>query len=112
MSNFSRSAFGKNVNELRLEKQLSIKQISEATGISSANIGRIERGEVVAKMDTVFKLADFFDVSIDFLCNRETTKSDDNSKISINSNAGLSHKEATFIKDITEYIIDKLNSIV
>ena len=112
MSNFSRVAFGKNINELRSKKGLSIKQLSKATGISSANIGRIERGEVVAKMDTVFKLADFFDVSIDFLCNREITKPNDNAKVSINSNAGLSHKEATFVKDITEYIIDKLNSIV
>ena len=63
-----------NLNErlknLRTEKNLSQKQLSTELNISSRNYQRYEYGERKPDSDTLIALADFFDVSLDFLVGR------------------------------------------
>lgn len=105
MNQFDSESFGRNICALRTQMNLNKKQLSDFTDISPANISRIENGEIVAKMDTVCKLADFFNVSIDYLCNRNMKEPhEDGSFISISSDAGLSQEEAKFVKKVAKYI--------
>lgn len=56
--------FGKHLKELREEKKLSINQLSAKSGISNAQISRIENGlRGVPKPETIQKLADALNAS-------------------------------------------------
>lgn len=58
------------IAELRVEKGLSQKQLSKEIGTSQANVSRWEKGLNEPSVIECWKLADFFGVSIDFLCGR------------------------------------------
>ena len=64
----------KNTNrlrELRIEKGLSQRELATKTNIQQANISRWEAGLVVPNVMDVWLLADFFDVSVDYLIGRK-----------------------------------------
>ncbi len=56
--------------ELRKEKGLSQQQVANAVGISQSTIAKIEINRNEATASTIRKLADFFDVSADYLLER------------------------------------------
>ena len=59
------------IKELRMEKGLSQRELAAKTKIKQANISRWEAGLVVPNINDVWLLADFFDVSIDYLVGRK-----------------------------------------
>ena len=59
------------IKELREEKQISQKALAVAIGTSQRNIGRWENGENEPSYSQLVKLADFFQVSLDYLVGRE-----------------------------------------
>ena len=59
------------IKELRLERGLSQRELAAKTNIKQANISRWEAGLVVPNVEDVWILADFFDVSIDYLIGRK-----------------------------------------
>ena len=59
------------IKELREEKQISQKVLAVAIGTSQRNIGRWENGENEPSYSQLVKLADFFQVSLDYLVGRE-----------------------------------------
>jgi len=62
--------FGQRLSELRKEKELSKLALSKALKVSNSTIGRWERSEQDIASDYLIKLADFFDVTIDYLVGR------------------------------------------
>lgn len=56
--------------ELRKENGLTILELAEQTGLSSTQIGSFEREEKEPSLITIVTLADFFNVSIDYLVGR------------------------------------------
>jgi len=58
------------LKELRKLKGFTQKQIYTAIGASERNYQGFEYGEIKPSHDTLIKLADFFDVSIDYLVGR------------------------------------------
>lgn len=58
------------LKELRQEKNITMKQMSEMLGMVLRNYQRYESGEVDPPLSKAIALADFFDVSLDFLCGR------------------------------------------
>lgn len=58
------------LRELRKSKNLSVKQLSELIGIQERSIYLYENGKQEPNYETLLKLADFFDVSIDYLLGR------------------------------------------
>lgn len=47
---------------LRLSKRLTVNELVDKSGVSRFTIRAIERGETVARDDTLFKLADALEV--------------------------------------------------
>jgi len=59
------------IRELRLEKGLRQKDVAEQLGISAQSLGYYENWVNKPDPDMLIKLADFFEVSIDYLLCRE-----------------------------------------
>lgn len=64
------AAFNERLKELRTSKGLSQKQLSIEIKISDRGIQRYEYGEREPSMSTLIALADYFNVSIDYLVGR------------------------------------------
>ncbi len=56
--------------KLRLQTGVTQKAIAEGIGVTSVSVQRFEYGTARPKLDTVIKIADFFDVSTDYLLGR------------------------------------------
>ncbi|WP_026895250.1 helix-turn-helix domain-containing protein [Clostridiisalibacter paucivorans] len=68
---FSREIFSKRVKMLRLSHNLSQIELAKIVGFSySSAIGDIERGRRTTPIDKIVALADYFDVSVDYLIGR------------------------------------------
>lgn len=62
--------FQKRIRRLRLDKDLKCLDVAKGTGLSHTAILGYEDGTQIPKMDSLVKIADFFDVSIDYLTGR------------------------------------------
>lgn len=78
---------GLNIANLREEKGLTQSQLAEKMGVAYTQIGNWERGERPLKTEAIIKIADFFNVSTDYLLGLTDIKSTD-----------------TTVQDICEYI--------
>lgn len=63
--------FEKNLIELRKLNHLTQRQVASVLGIAQASYIRYENGTSEPTLKNLVKLADLFDVSIDFLCGRK-----------------------------------------
>lgn len=116
---------GKRLKELRVERNLLQKNVAKHLNITTSAYGYYEQGKRKPDTETIKKLADFFNVSTDYLLGRTEDK-EDYTKVNINfcnNNAehlnykGLERKlmerllnEGIIIKDesIPEYIFEKV----
>lgn len=62
--------FGEHLKKLRLSKNLSQKQLATEVGSSERGIQQYELGERKPAYDKLIALADYFDVSLDYLVGR------------------------------------------
>ena len=58
---------GKIITELRKSKDWSRTDLAGKSGVSREKIGKYERGEAVPSIEAAKKIADAFDVSLDYL---------------------------------------------
>lgn len=58
---------GRRVRRKRRELGLTQEQLAEQVGLSTSFIGFIERGEKAPSLDTMAKLADVLDMTLDYL---------------------------------------------
>lgn len=58
---------GKNLRDLRLEHNLSMRDLAERLGTTSTKICRIENGGVKLSLEDAIRIADLFDISLDKL---------------------------------------------
>ena len=56
--------------ELRKTRHLTQKQVAEGANITEIAVQKYESGRRKPNYDTLLALADFFDVSLDYLCGR------------------------------------------
>lgn len=75
-------SFGMRLRLLRMDRNMQQKDVAEMLGITPAAYGTYERGEREPNLTTLCKIADLFDVSIDYLLGRDTS---DMSKIKLPS---------------------------
>ena len=59
------------IKELRIEKGLSQQALAKMLETSQANLSRWEKGDIVPSVIECWKLANFFEVSIDVICGRK-----------------------------------------
>ena len=67
---FSKEKFSERLSKLRAEHKLSSQILAEAIGISRPAISRFEHGVDFPHVNTLCTLADYFDVSLDYLVGR------------------------------------------
>lgn len=65
-----RTELGKKLRKLRKDRGLTIGQVAEAVGMKLNTYGKYER-DINPKKGTLIKIAEFFDVSLDYLMGRE-----------------------------------------
>jgi transcriptional regulator with XRE-family HTH domain len=97
--------FGKRIKDLRNEKEITQNQLADNLEVSRSTIAMTENGERQAGYDLLIKLADYFNVSIDYLLCRTDNKNViivtdniDNNKIELEVDRtiypnGLTHDE-------------------
>ena len=59
-----RNSIGRKVKALRLEKELSQEKLAEHVNMSREHISCIERGKNLATVETLYNMAQFFEVDI------------------------------------------------
>ena len=61
------------LKELRTAKGLTLRELSDEVGISFGGLGNIENGRRNLSLSLAVKLADYFDVSVDYLIGHKKT---------------------------------------
>jgi len=62
--------FGETLKSLRMAVKLTQKQLADKSGYSQATINRIEHNTSEPSVQLLIWYADYFDVSMDYLCGR------------------------------------------
>lgn len=62
----------KRLKELRNQKGLTTSELANIIGCSNPTITHYERGEREPSLSTLIKLADYFQVSVDYLIGHDT----------------------------------------
>lgn len=91
---FDTNKFAPRLQSLRKTKNLSQQQLADSIGVTKSTISRIESASRAASIEIVYELADYFDVSLDFIVGR----SDDINTPKGNV-ASLSKEEELIIKN-------------
>lgn len=73
---FSQKLFGERLRTLRQSKHLTVEQLGKEFNVSKQTVSRWELGDRLPPLDVATALADYFDVSLDYLAGR----SDDSTK--------------------------------
>ncbi len=66
-----KNIFGEKLKELRLEKNLNQRQLADLVKVGKASISDWETGKSEPVLSNAILLADFFDVSLDYLAGRK-----------------------------------------
>ena len=67
---FSKEIFASRLNQLRTKHKTSSQSLATAIGVSRPAISRFEHGIDFPHVNTLVALADYFDVSLDYLVGR------------------------------------------
>ena len=60
-----------NMKQLRIANKISQTDIAKIIGTSQANYGKMENGDIEANVEKLIKLADYYQVSLDYLVGRD-----------------------------------------
>lgn len=102
------------IKQLRSEKNINQDVLAKLLGLEVAGISKLETGRVPLKDEYIVKLADFFNVSTDFLLYKSDMRnaekmSRDNNKleidISVNDYTKITDEQKNKIKDYAIYIL-------
>ena len=66
------TVFQKTLIELRKQHKMTQREVAKILDISQPSYIRYENGTSEPTIENLIKLADLFDVSLDYLCGRET----------------------------------------
>lgn len=64
---FNQKNYGKRIKNLRENQGLTQEELCEKIGISVHHLSNIERGNRVGNIDVIITLAEYFNVSLDYL---------------------------------------------
>lgn len=98
------------IKDLRIKSGYSQKQIAEMLFVNQTAVSQWERGVTTPTKDTLLKLADIFNVSIDYLLGRSSnTTEPDIVAFHKNKSGDFTEEEREEIDNFIEYIISKRN---
>lgn len=84
----------KNLRALRNEKGISQQQLADVILVSQQSVNKYENHDVEPDIDVLIKIADYFDVSLDYLVGRTDIKE----MVTKPKMSDLSEKEANFVQ--------------
>ena len=94
--------FGTRLKQLRNENGLHQDELAEKIGVKRAVVGQYENDKVFPSVEVLIKIADYFEVSIDYLLGRTNIiKLGDNIEIS-KTNSNVTDQEKKIIKELYE----------
>jgi transcriptional regulator with XRE-family HTH domain len=102
---------GKKISELRKEKGWSQTDLSKAIGASRDIIGKYERGENLPSIEMTLKIAQAFEVTVDFLLGEGVISSFD--KDTVNRISGiqqLDHKTRSILFNLIDTYIQNFKT--
>ena len=99
------------IKELRNEKKQTLKQMAEAFGTSNQVISRYELGQAEPDFETLIKIADYFNVSVDYLLGR-TDKRFTSDKTFTTEQLRLLNAFDALIPPMQEYILEMVEKLV
>ncbi len=67
------SYIGKNIRKIRMSKKLTQTEFAELFDLKRTAVGSYEEGRAEPKIDTLIKIADYFNLTIDQLLRKELT---------------------------------------
>lgn len=105
--------FGRKLKELRLEKKINQAELGEIIGISPSTVGMYERDQRFPDKDILGKIADYFEVSVDYLLGRtnERNITKEKSKLDSNVKTIAAHRLGN-VEDLDDDAIDKINEYI
>ena len=100
--------FGNRLKELRKQKKISQESLGEMLGVTSNAVYSWEVGKAQPSIEVIKTLADFFQVSIDYLLGYEQTELDEIDKLK----TALKEAGLMFGEDLTKEELEKALKIV
>lgn len=76
--------FGDNLKKLRSEMGITQTELAKVIGVKPSTVGMYETGERQPNFEIEEKIADFFNVSLDYLRGKTEKKTPDNVKDAVN----------------------------
>ena len=103
---------GRIIAQLRQDRGWSQSQLSDRAGISHVMVGKYERGDAIPSLEVAKKIADAFNVSLDYLVGEGQNASFDKKTLQRISDLQLldDHKRQTLFDLIDTYIRDAKTS--
>ena len=105
--------FGRKLKELRLEKKINQAELGEIIGISPSTVGMYERDQRFPDKDILSKIADYFEVSVDYLLGRtdERNITKEKPKLDPSIKTIAAHRIGP-IEDLDDEAIEKINEYI
>lgn len=69
---FSRELFGQRLRELRKARNMTIEELGVVFDVRKQTVSRWENGERLPYLDLACTIAEYFEVSLDYLAGRES----------------------------------------
>ena len=105
--------FGRKLKELRLEKKINQSELGEIIGISPSTVGMYERDQRFPDKDILGKLADYFEVSVDYLLGRTVERNLNTEKTKLDEGiTTINAKKINIDEDLPDEAIDKINEYI
>ncbi|MBU7319161.1 helix-turn-helix domain-containing protein [Paenibacillus oleatilyticus] len=71
---FNKESFSARLLELRNERKIMAKDLAEHLGITKQAMSSLEKGKNIPSVPTLVALADYFEVSLDYLVGRSNNR--------------------------------------
>jgi transcriptional regulator with XRE-family HTH domain len=98
-------SFGRRLRELRVKKRMTQKELSKKFRVSESTIGMYERDEREPNFQLLQEIANFFEVSTDYLLDRNNSGETGNR----NLDPDTLNKLAAFFNVSPEWLLDRTN---
>lgn len=99
--------FGTRLKQLRKENKVTQTDIAEVLNTTKSTVSRYEGNSIEPNLDTLNKLAEYFDVSIDYLMGKSLVRNS-NEKIAFHLNAdGLDPEDLVVIQNLIDQMRKK-----
>lgn len=91
--------FAKRIKYLRQTKELNQVQLSEKLGVAKQSVSNWENDNIMPSVEMLEKIADFFNVSTDYLLGRDSKTTTDGTMVDL---TGLTPRQMEHIRLIIE----------